>query len=120
MAVKKVDIFLVEDGGPLEGCGWQEQALSAGSLLLWLTTTACRTELTVLGLASRAMAQLAVQRLLPAQLVLHLAAVAARLVQGFEVLVRLVHAVWRAELPLSGGWSLLLHLVQLRLIHLEN
>ena len=54
----------------------------------------------MLCLASGAMAQLAVQRLLPAQLIFDLAAVTARLVQGLEVFVWLMYSVRRPHLPL--------------------
>ena len=55
---------------------------------------------TVLGLASGAMAQLGVERLLSAQLVLDLAAVTACLVSGLEVLVLLVDLVRCTLLPI--------------------
>lgn len=53
----------------------------------------------MLGLASGAMAQLGVKRLLSAQLVLDLAAVAAGLVSSLEVLVGLVDLVGSTLLP---------------------
>ena len=54
----------------------------------------------MLRLARCAMAQLAVQRLSSAQLVLDLSAVAVGLVLDVKVVVLLVDAVWRALLPL--------------------
>jgi hypothetical protein len=54
----------------------------------------------VLSLASSAMAQLGVKRLLSAQLVLDLAAVAAGLVSSLEVLVGLVDLVRSTLLPI--------------------
>lgn len=57
-------------------------------------------KLTMLRLAGRAMAQLAIQRLLPTQLILHLPAMAASIVAGLETLIRLVDTIWRTELPL--------------------
>jgi hypothetical protein len=57
----------------------------------------------VLGLASGAMAQLRVKRLLSAQLVLDLAAVAAGLISGLEVLVGLVDLVGSTLLPILDG-----------------
>lgn len=54
----------------------------------------------MLGLAGRAMAQLAVQRLFPAQLVLDPATVAVRLILDVKLVVLLVYPVWRALLPL--------------------
>lgn len=54
---------------------------------------------TVLSLASGAVAQLGVERLLSAQLVLDLAAVAAGLVSGLEVLIGLVDLVRCTLLP---------------------
>jgi len=75
VSVGEVDVVLVEDGGPLERCG-------------------------VLGLASSAMAQLGVKRLLSAQLVLDLATVAAGLVSSLEVLVGLVDLVRSTLLPI--------------------
>jgi uncharacterized transporter YbjL len=59
----------------------------------------------MLSLAGRAVAELAVERLAAAQLVLDLAAVAVGCVLGVEVLSLVVHAVGRALLPLgdAGG-----------------
>jgi len=54
----------------------------------------------MLRLASGAMAQLAVQRLLTAQLVVHLATMAAGLIADLEVLIRLMDLVRRLRLPL--------------------
>lgn len=54
----------------------------------------------MLRLTSRAMAQLAVQRLLAAQLIVHLAAMAAGLIADLEVLIRLMYPVRRPLLPL--------------------
>lgn len=54
---------------------------------------------TVLGLAGGAVAQLGVERLLSAQLVLDLAAVAAGLVSSLEILIGLVDLVWSTLLP---------------------
>lgn len=61
----------------------------------------------MLGLARRAMAELAVERLLPAELELNLAAVAVGFVLCVEMLVLLVHAVRRARLPLADARSLI-------------
>jgi hypothetical protein len=58
---------------------------------------------TMLGLAGGAMAQLAVERLLPAELVLDLAAVAVGLVLDIKVLVLVVDAVGWALLPLGNA-----------------
>lgn len=66
-----------------------------------------RVRLTMLGLASGAMAQLRVQWLLTRQLVLDLAAVAARLVTDLEVLVGFVDSVRRSLLPLRQAFGLL-------------
>jgi hypothetical protein len=63
---------------------------------------------TVLSLASGAMAQLAVQRLFPAQLILDFATVASSLVASLEVLVRLVELVRRLGLPVVQTRLLLL------------
>lgn len=54
----------------------------------------------MLSLARRAMAQFAIQWLCSAELVLDLAAMAAGLVSSLEVLIGLMHAVWRPCLPL--------------------
>lgn len=54
----------------------------------------------MLSLASGAMAQLGVKRLLSAQLVLDLAAVAAGLVSGLEALIGLVDLVGSTLLPI--------------------
>lgn len=70
----------------------------------------------MLRLARRAMAKLAIQRLLPAQLVLHLPAVAVGFVSSLELVVRLMDAVGRALLPVVSG-ALGLLLACLCLIH---
>ena len=62
---------------------------------------------TVLRLTRGAVAELAIERLGPAELVLHLAAVAVGLVLCVKVLVLLVHAVRRAGFPLADARSLL-------------
>lgn len=58
-------------------------------------------ELTMLRLASRAMAELAVQRCLSAQLILDTSAMAARLVPRLEVVIWVVDLVWCPFLPLG-------------------
>lgn len=75
MALREIDVFFVEDSGPLEGCG-------------------------MLRLTSCTMAQLAVQRLLPAKLVLDLSTMTVGLVSNRKILILLVDAVWSAFLPL--------------------
>jgi hypothetical protein len=60
-------------------------------------------ELTVLRLARGAMAQLAVERLAAAELVLDLSAVAVGLVLGVKVLLLVVDAVRRALFPLGDA-----------------
>jgi hypothetical protein len=57
------------------------------------------TKHTMLRLTRRAMAQLAIQRLLPANLILDLPAMAIGLIQRIELLVVLVDAIRRALLP---------------------
>ena len=57
----------------------------------------------MLRLASGAMAELAVQRLPPVQLVLDLAAMAVGLVLYVEIVLLVVHAVRRALLPLADS-----------------
>jgi len=74
VAVCEVDIVFVENCGPLERS---------------------RMEL----LASMAMAILRVQGLLPAQLILDLAAMTAALIANFEVWIGVVHAVWSPVFP---------------------
>lgn len=64
----------------------------------------------MLGLASGAMAQLGVEGLFSTQLVLDLAAVAAGLVSGLELLVGVVDAVRCTLLPVLGGLGGLLAL----------
>lgn len=76
VTMREVDILLMKDGCPLEGCG-------------------------VLGLASGAVAELAVERLLPVEFVANTAAVAAGFVDGFEMLVGVMDTVWRPLLPLG-------------------
>jgi len=61
------------------------------------------TRHTMLSLASGAVAQLGVKRLLSAQLVLDLAAVAAGLVSSLEVLVGLMDLVGSTLLPILDG-----------------
>lgn len=70
---------------------------------------------TVLCLTCRAVAELAVQWLLSAQLVLYLTAMAGSVVAGVEAVVLLVHLVRRAELPVIE--ALLALLVDLVGIH---
>jgi len=68
----------------------------------------------MLCLAGRAVTELAVQWLLPTQLILDLAAVAAGLVTDGEVLIALVDTVWGTLLPLRdalGGLAAALVLV---------
>jgi hypothetical protein len=74
VAVREVDVLLVEDGRPLE-------------------------RRAVLRLTGRAVAVLAVEGLLPVQLVAHPSAVAVCFVQGLELLVVAVDAVGRLALP---------------------
>jgi hypothetical protein len=72
----------------------------------------------MLRLTSRAMAQLAVQRLLSTQLVLNLSAMAVGFIFDREVLIRFVDLVRSSLLPLadSGGalttCLILIHLVE--------
>jgi hypothetical protein len=94
VAISEVDVLLVEDGSPLEGCSWRGSAYEE--------LTGIRM-LTMLGLASCAMAQFTVQRLPPAQLVLDLSAVAIGLVFDVEVLVLVMHFVGCALLPLGDA-----------------
>ena len=54
---------------------------------------------TMKNLARRTMAELGVQRLLPAQLIFDSSAMTAAFVQGFEVRVVLVDFVWLSEFP---------------------
>lgn len=56
VAVFEVDVVLVEDGGPLEGCGWE----MLESAFLITRSLSRKTRRTMLSLASGAMAQLAV------------------------------------------------------------
>jgi hypothetical protein len=94
VAVGEVDVLLVEDGCPLEGCSWRR---SAGE---GVTKTKIHT---VLRLASCAMAQFAVQGLPPAQLIPDLSAVAIGLVFDVEVLVLVMHLVGCALFPLGDA-----------------
>lgn len=57
----------------------------------------------MLGLASSAMTKFGVERLLSAELILDLAAVAASLITSLEVLIRFVDAVGRTLLPVRSG-----------------
>lgn len=74
MAVRKVDVFFVENGGPLERRG-------------------------VLCLTCCAMTQFTIQRLLSAQLILHASAMAVCFVAHVETFEALEGSVWRAFLP---------------------
>ena len=65
----------------------------------------------MLSLASSAVAELAVQWLLSAELVLDLAAVAGSLVASLEVLVRIVHLVRSLGLPVVDTGAMLLLLL---------
>ena len=87
VSVGEIDVVLLEDGSPLEWCG-------------------------MLRLACSATAQFRSQWLVTAELILHLAAMAVGCVLGFEMLILVVDAVWRSELPLLLLW----HLVHVRLI----
>lgn len=78
MPVGEVDVFFVEDGGPLEGGPMHP-------------------------LTSRTMAILARQRFFSAQLILNRAAVAFSLPLGLEILALFVDPIGRAELPLVFG-----------------
>lgn len=75
VTVGEVDVLLVENGGPLEGCS-------------------------MLSLTGSTMAQLAVQRFAAAQLVLDLTAVAVGFVFDIKVFLLLMHTVRRTLLPL--------------------
>lgn len=74
MAMREVDVVLLENRSPLK---WSS----------------------MLRLTSRAMAQLAIQWLFPAQLILDLATMAAGVVQRVEPIVVLVNSVWGTLLP---------------------
>lgn len=94
MAVLEVDVVLLEDGSPLEGCSCDGGQHCAARFHVEHMTR------TMLSLASRAMAEFAVQWLFTANLVLHLAAMAAGVVQSIEVLVLLMDSVGCTLLPL--------------------
>lgn len=95
MAVGEVDIFLMEDGGPLEGSGCNASDSGIEALL--------EASLTMLCLARGAMAELAVEGLAAAQLVLHLAAVAVGCVLGLKVVGLLMNGVGGALFPLGDA-----------------
>lgn len=78
VAIGEVDVLLVEDGSPLEWCR-------------------------MLGLASSAVAKLAVKGLYAGKLVLDLATMAIGLVLGIELVVGLVDPIRGAALPLANA-----------------
>lgn len=92
MSVGEVDVFFVENGGPLEGCSCTD----------YQHVFKCETARvnTVQLLASLAMAVFRVEGLLSAQLVLDLPTVTATMVSHLEVGVVVVHFVRCTELPL--------------------
>lgn len=95
MAVGEVDVFLVEDGCPLEGGGWDVLEQGNGEHEDLLRTMLCLT--------GGAVAELAVERLAAAQLVFNLAAVAVGCVLGVEVVGLLMDGVGRTLLPLGDA-----------------
>ena len=108
VAVREVDVFFVEDGGPLERGAYSERQLKSASILglveLHEKNTKgnweiCEGDITVQKLARGAVAVLGVERLFAAELVLDASAVAAAFVEGVEVGVGGVDAVGRALLP---------------------
>lgn len=110
VAVFEVDVVFVEDGGPLERCSWKRELAFSISSMAVIFFCSSRGH-TMLGLASGAVAQFAVQRLLSANLILDFAAVASRLVAGFEVLVGVVEAVRGLCLPVVEAGRVLLRLL---------
>lgn len=95
VAILEVNVVLLEDGSPLKwsGCGMSASSFVQGMKLLVLT---------MLRLASCAVAKLAIQRLLSAQLVFDLTAMAARFITLLEMLVALVNPVRSSLLPVCG------------------
>jgi hypothetical protein len=109
VAVFEVDVVFVEDGGPLERCSWKR--VSIFNLIDGSDFFCSSRGHTMLGLASGAVAQFAVQRLLSANLILDFATVASRLVAGFEVLIGVVEAVRGFCLPVVEAGRVLLRLL---------
>jgi hypothetical protein len=108
VALREIDVFFVENGGPLEGCSYtiikliiiyRSPGIVSTSELIDVQKEE-RERRTMLCLTSCAMAQLAVQRLLPAKLVLDLSTMTIGLVSNREILILFVDAVWSALLPL--------------------
>jgi len=75
VTMSKVNISLMENGSPLEGC-------------------------TMNNLTSRAMAKLRIQGLLPTQLILYTTTMTTPFIQCFEIWIILMNLVRLAELPL--------------------
>jgi len=118
VAVREVDVVLVEYGGPLERCGYNvPPPRSATQLLKSGWKEGLRR--TMLCLTRRAMAQLAIQGLVSRQLELHFAAMATRLVFDVEVVLRVVHLVRRLSLPVVFLGYRLLELCLCR-VHLDS
>jgi len=111
VAVLEVDVFFVEDGGPLERSSWIGWLVSGFLCMhVWSRDLVGRRH-TMLGLASSAMAQLAVQWLCSAKLVLDLATMASSLVASLKVVVGVVELVGRLGLPVVETGLLLLLLL---------
>ena len=91
VAIVEVDVALVEDRSPLEWCSyaWSVCVAAMGDRLL----------LTMLLLARRAMAQLARQWRVPAQLEFDLSAMTAAVQNRLEIRVPLVNHVRLSVLP---------------------
>jgi hypothetical protein len=97
VTVGEVDVVLVEDGCPLEGCSYNLSVCREKGVMR-------SSKLTVLCLTCCAMAELAVERLTTAQLVLNLTAVAVGFVLDIKVInLLVVHAVRWALLPLRNA-----------------
>lgn len=92
MAFGEIDVVLVEDGSPLEGCsyGTCQQLFQTRKIMLLHTMQF---------LASGAMAVLRVQWLLPAQLILDLPTMAACLISHLEIRIVVMDLVWCTVFP---------------------
>lgn len=95
VAVREVDIFFVEDGGPLEGGACCVRQYTANETV-GEGERVCTVDL----LACGAMAVFRVKRLLAAQLVSDLPAVTAALVADFEIGIVALDFVGSTEFPL--------------------
>ena len=101
VAVAKVDVVFVEDGGPLERCGCSNSHKSVFKSSQEVRTKGkCEQQPTMLCLTRRAVAQFTIQRFGSTQFVFHFTTMTTSRVASFEMLIGLVDSVWCPFLPI--------------------